>query len=82
MHPTFKDGDYVFADTSTAKFLSDGLYLIEVNDHFAIRRIQQISPSEALLISDNNNYKSVTVSLKKLKIVGKIIYALHAEKIA
>lgn len=82
MQPTFKDGDYVFADTSSDKFSSDGLYLIGANGHLAIRRIQQISPSEALVISDNNNYKNVPVPFKKLKIIGKIIYALHAEKIA
>ncbi len=82
MQPTFKDGDYVFADLSTDKFCGDGLYLIEQNNHLLVRRVQQFSSNEALLISDNANYKTVTSSFKKLKIVGKIVYALHTQKIS
>jgi len=82
LSPTLKDGDYILADFSTQSFLMDGLYVVSLAGNLLIRRIQQISSSEFLLISDNSNYKSVTVSSKKLSIVGKVIFALKSEKIA
>jgi len=82
LSPTLKDGDYILADFSTQSFLTDGLYVVSLAGNLLIRRIQQISSSEFLLISDNSNYKSVTVSSKKLSIVGKVIFALKSEKIA
>ena len=81
MLPTLKDGDYIFADCSVQNFTGDGLYIISIGDRLTIRRIQQISPNDVSLISDNINYKSVNTSIKKLKIIGRIFYALKAEKI-
>ena len=81
MFPTLKGGDYVIADCSVQNFTSDGLYLIKSDTQFIIRRLQKITANEVNLISDNTHYKSVSTALKKLKIAGKIIYTLKAEKI-
>ncbi len=82
MQPTLKDGDYIFVDTSVQKFSSDGLYVVIFGDNPTIRRMQQISQNEVLLISDNTNYKQVTLPFKKLNIIGKVVYAFKSEKIA
>lgn len=81
MTPTFKDGDYIFFDTSSTSFTFDGLYVIELPNGFQIRRLQQISSSDCAVILDNTNYKSTTVLFKKLKIVGKVTSAFKTEKL-
>jgi len=80
MSPTLKDGDYVLADFSFHKFLSDGLYIILVADRLIVRRLQKLSSSECLLISDNPSYKPITLPLKKVTIIGKVIFAFKVEK--
>jgi len=81
MDPTLKDGDFVLADFSFNHFGADGLYLVRTSNHFIIRRLQQISSNELVLISDNANYKSVSLPFKKVDIAGKIIFALKAQRI-
>lgn len=81
MSPTLKDGDYVLADFSCRTYSADGLYLISSKDHYAIRRVQQILPGELMLISDNANYKPVSLSAKKVEIAAKIVFCFKAKKI-
>ncbi len=81
MQPTLTDGDYIFIDFAQNHLSGDGLYMIQTANTLCVRRIQQIPSGEALLICDNQNYKSVAVSLKKLKILGKALFALKAVKI-
>ena len=81
MYPTLKDGDYVFFDTSHNTYSIDGLYLIEMPNGWQIRRIQQISSSECAVISDNTNYSNLTYHFKKLKIIGKVVFAFKTEKL-
>ncbi|MBQ7659393.1 MAG: S24 family peptidase [Alphaproteobacteria bacterium] len=81
MSPTLKNGDYVLADFSCNAYSTDGLYLIAGKDYYAIRRVQQISPSELMLISDNANYKPVSLSAKKVDVAAKVVFCFKAEKI-
>ncbi|HCU58718.1 MAG TPA: hypothetical protein DIC64_01920 [Alphaproteobacteria bacterium] len=82
MAPTLKDGDYILADLSTPSFSSDGLYVIRQAAALTVRRIQQISSSEFLIIPDNSNYKGITIPAKKLEIIGKVIFFFKTEKVA
>ena len=82
MSPTLKDGDYILADFSQPKFSTDGLYLISSANHLLVKRLQQISASELMFISDNTNYKSISMNIKKVNIVGKVIFIFRTEKIA
>lgn len=81
MAPTLKDGDYALTDISHPNFSTDGLYLIGLTNTLIIKRLQQISPDELLILSDNPNYKSVKTSLNGIEIVGKVVYVLKGEKI-
>ena len=82
MAPTLKDGDYILADISESRFSTDGLYLISLSDNLIVKRLQQINDTEFLVLSDNTNYKSVTLKIKDITIAGKIVYILRGEKIA
>ena len=82
MAPTLKDGDYILVDISQSAFTTDGLYLIGLSDNLLVKRLQQINNTEFLVLSDNTNYKSVTMSLKSIAIAGKIVYVFRGEKVA
>ncbi len=82
MVPTLKDRDYILADFSSNQIDTDGLYLIRSAKQISIKRIQQLSPSEVVLISDNTNYKPISVNLKKLEILAKVFFVFRTEKIA
>lgn len=82
MAPTLKDGDYILADISQSAFTTDGLYLISLSDNLVVKRLQQINDTEFLVLSDNTNYKSVTMDLKNITIAGKIVYVFKGEKLA
>lgn len=80
MSPTLKDGDWVLVDTSFRATDSDGLYLILLPTGLAIKRLQG-SASGISVISDNPKYPPQTWQSGELKICGKIIYTLNAEKV-
>lgn len=82
MSPTLKDGDYVLIDFGSAAFKSDGLYLIRFSGNLLIKRLQQTAASELTLISDNMNYKNISLNMKKIDILGKVIFIFRTEKIA
>jgi len=81
MAPTLKDGDYVLVDTSMQSFATDGLYLLDFSNNLVVKRLQQISPKELLILSDNANYKSASVQIQDIRIAGKVVYVLRGEKI-
>lgn len=82
MSPTLKEGDFVLADFSNNFFNTDGLYLIRTSGNLFVKRLQQTSSSDLMIISDNTNYKNITQAAKKIDIAGKIILILRAEKVA
>lgn len=81
MSPTLKDGDYVLVDTAVQSFATDGLYLLDFSNNLVVKRLQQISPKELLILSDNANYKSASVQIQDIRIAGKVVYVLRGEKI-
>ena len=81
MSPTLKDGDYILVDTAEQRFSTDGLYLINFSNNLVVKRLQQISANELLILSDNANYKSATTPISDVCIAGKVVYVLRGEKI-
>lgn len=82
MTPTLKDGDYILADITQSAFTSDGLYLVSISNNLVVRRLQKINEKELYILSDNANYKSITVKIKDIIIAGKIVYVFRGEKLA
>jgi len=76
MHPTFEKGDFVIVDISITSFKNDGIYLIESNSGFFIRRIHKNIDGNMLIKPDNTAYNTVALYKKEtseLRIIGKII---------
>lgn len=82
MAPTLKDGDYIMTDISQSAYVGDGLYLINLSNTLTVRRLQKINEKEFFILSDNANYKSITVKAKEITIAGKVVYVLRGEKIS
>lgn len=81
MYPTIDEGDVIFVDTSVQTFEGDGLYLLWYNiDGLKAKRIQSSITGGLIIISDNETYKTETVSgemLNELQIRGRIRGAWH-----
>lgn len=81
MAPTIKDGDWVLVDISCISPDSDGIFLLFLSTGLAIKRIQGTVTDEIVIKSDNPKYDNFNARLKDVKILGKIIYILNAEKV-
>lgn len=69
---------FYFIDTSTEKFLYDGLYLIKNDeDSFSLRNIKS-NFGDSFIISDVNNSNPLNIEKNKLKgIYGKVIFSFN-----
>lgn len=81
MTPTIKDGDWVLVDISNQSPDSDGLYLIRMSTGLAIKRIQGSVTDTVSIVSDNPKYPTLTAKTGEIRVLGKIIYTLSAEKV-
>lgn len=76
MQPNFLPGDRVIVDLSQNQMLSDGVYAF--SDGISapqIKRFQRIhftDPVEIEIVSDNPSYKTLTVELSRVIIIGRV----------
>ena len=81
MQPTLKEDDWVLVDTSQ-NFPSDGMFLLRLAGNFlTVKRIQCGFGNNITILSDNPNYQPMNATIDDATIVGKVIYALKAEKV-
>lgn len=81
MFPTIKDGDWVLVDISYLSPDSDGMFLLYLSTGLAIKRLQGTVTDEIVIKSDNPKYDNFNAKLADIRIVGKVIYTLNAEKV-
>lgn len=75
MEPTIEDGDVMFVDTAVEAFEGDGLYLLWYIDGLKAKRLQSTVGGGLMIISDNDSYRTETVSgedLNAVHIIGRI----------
>lgn len=81
MEKTLKDGDWVLVDISIKSPNSDGLFLLSLSTGLAVKRVQGTAAEEIIIKSDNPKYDNFNAKLADIKILGKVIYTLIAEKV-
>ncbi|MCX4348382.1 MAG: LexA family transcriptional regulator [Alphaproteobacteria bacterium] len=81
MSPTVRDGDWVLVDISYLSPDSDGMFLLYLSTGLAIKRVQGTISDEIVIKSDNPKYDNFNAKLTDVKILGKVIYTLKAEKV-
>lgn len=83
MDPTFKNGDLVIIDSKNngekKGALTDGIYMIRLDDHLMVRRLQTFPEGLIQVISDNQVYKSFYIKSElfpeKAQIIGQVVWA-------
>lgn len=81
MEPTLKDGDWVLVDIAKLMPDSDGMFLLQLSTGLSVKRLQGTISNEILVKSDNPKYQAITAEIGEIKILGKVIYTLNAEKV-
>lgn len=81
MLPTLKEDDWVLVDTKQ-NYPSDGMFLLRLAGNFlTVKRIQCGFGDNLTILSDNPNYQPMNATIDDADIIGKVIYALKAEKV-
>ena len=81
MEPTLCDGDWALVDISRILPDSDGMFLLRLSTGLAIKRLQGGITEEVIVKSDNPKYSDITANIGEIRILGKVIYTLKAEKV-
>lgn len=76
MEPSVYNGDCLIFNPYSNIFDTDGLYLIEINNKIALRRIQLMSDGKLFAMNDNPNYENEEINLDNLRVIGKILSVL------
>ena len=83
MSPSIGAGDLVLSRVDH-KYSGDGIYVIQLYDGLCVRRLQRKSPTEFLLLSDNNKYLEQNVKFQdenKFELIGRVIWVSHKMRI-
>ncbi len=70
MSPTIENSALVIYDTSINSFSVDGIYVIKYHDTIEVKRIQKISSTSYLIISDNKKYKKIIANSDEIEFLG------------
>ncbi len=80
MEPTISNGDIMLVDTSIDKIIDDALYIVQIDHHLIVKRIQQVPDGTLIIISDNSKYKEQIIGpeqAKGIKIAGQVKWYGH-----
>jgi phage repressor protein C with HTH and peptisase S24 domain len=78
MGPTIRDGDTMLIDTADRTLHSVGVYLLQVNDHRLVKRVQRKHDGSLVLISDNSVYQSDVIdaaAAAHVVVIGRVVWA-------
>jgi phage repressor protein C with HTH and peptisase S24 domain len=78
MGPTIRDGDTMLIDTADRTLHSVGVYLLQVNDHRLVKRVQRKHDGSLVLISDNSVYQPDVIdagAAAHVMVIGRVVWA-------
>jgi phage repressor protein C with HTH and peptisase S24 domain len=78
MTPTIRDGNTLLIDTTDQTFRNFGIYVLEIDGHRLVKRVQRKHDGSLVLISDNNAYQPDTVDKAAadcVTVVGRVVWA-------
>lgn len=73
MEPLLRDGDEILVDCAQ-RALRDGIHVVRLGDALHVKRVQQLGPGKAQLISANAAYPPVEVDLADLAVIGRVVW--------
>jgi phage repressor protein C with HTH and peptisase S24 domain len=78
MAPTIRHGNTLLVDTTDRMFRSSGIYVLEINGHRLVKRVQRKHDGSLVLISDNAAYQPDVVGKTEADdavIVGRVVWS-------
>ena len=77
MDPTIRDGDLLVVDTSVRVIESSRVYVLDVDGHLLVKRVQRRLDGSLLIKSDNPKYETETLHPSErnpLRVIGEVVY--------
>lgn len=77
MEPTISDNNTLLIDTSNQQLMDGNIYVIRVNSHLVVKRVQTLLNRDIMLLSDNKEYHPETLKpdqLQDLQVIGKVVW--------
>ncbi|MDI3325608.1 helix-turn-helix transcriptional regulator [Pontibacterium granulatum] len=77
MEPTISDNNTLLIDTSKQDLTDGNIYVIRVNSHLVVKRVQTLLNRDIMLLSDNKEYHPETIKpdqLQDLQVIGKVVW--------
>ncbi|WP_278404874.1 XRE family transcriptional regulator [Pseudoalteromonas ruthenica] len=77
MHPTIISGEPLLVDTTPIDNFVDGIYVIDLDNHLLVKRLQRQFSGGVKILSDNPAYEAQLVppeNLNQLRVVGRVIW--------
>jgi phage repressor protein C with HTH and peptisase S24 domain len=77
MEPTLSQGDVVLVDKSVDHVCADGLYVLRLDSHLYIKRLQRLPGGAITVISDNPAYKEFYIGPETsddVAIIGRVVW--------
>ena len=78
MSPTINKSSIAVIDKETKSFTQNGVYLIKINNKFALRRLQEAENNTVYLLPDNKTYLNQQIGIEDLNIIGRAIHVLNS----
>ena len=77
MYPLIDNNDFIIIDLSQKQFLTEGIYVIRIDDTLLVKKLQKI-PHGVILVSENPQYKPIELTIDNftsdnVAIIGKVV---------
>jgi phage repressor protein C with HTH and peptisase S24 domain len=73
MEPTLCDTNIIFVDRTKNTLTKDGIYAINYDDGFLVKRLIKKNRTSLYISSDNELYPTMSANYDEIEIVGKVI---------
>lgn len=73
MSPRFESGGVVLVDKGNKRIIDGDTYAINYQDHLFFKRINRLTGTTVLLISENPEYTTIEANLSDISIIGRVI---------
>lgn len=78
METTLCDGDLIMVDTSQTEITGDAIFVLKVDQHLIVKRLQHSVEGGIYISSDNPHYREQYVApndQQQLKIIGRVVWS-------
>jgi len=72
MEPLLRSGDEIFVDRNRRG--GEGIHVVRIGDTFHVKQMQASAPGRVTLISANEAYAPIELSLGEVEVIGRVVW--------